>query len=97
MLTQVGPQLWDCPRSHCNSQFYIDHEGLLAVRDRVPKVGRRSHPQRELERQASQRLAAGCLVGGFAALGWALNTNTPFLGIAAMVLFVISAIVAIRA
>lgn len=36
-LKQIAPQLWDCTSRRCNSQFYVDSERLLAVRDRVPK------------------------------------------------------------
>jgi hypothetical protein len=32
-----GPQQWDCMSRRCNSQFYVDNEGLLNVRDRIAK------------------------------------------------------------
>lgn len=36
-VEQVGPELWNCTSVRCNSQFYIDDEGLLNVRDRVDR------------------------------------------------------------
>lgn len=57
-LKQIAPQLWDCTSRRCNSQFYVDEERLLAVRDRVPKL-----PGAFGRKQEDNPLLRGC---GFA-------------------------------
>ena len=96
-LKQIAPQLWDCTSRRCNSQFYVDHEGLLAVRDRIPReaglFGRKPYRCNQ-EQLANRRAAVAFLILGAAALGASLGANQPVLALAGMIFIVSGVLIA---